>query len=137
MIKFLNKETLLLFHKDQLARYGGADGLRDNGLFESALAQASATFGGDYVHQDIYEMGAAYGYHICKNHPFIDGNKRTALIAMYIFMHINGYEINVPQKVLYALIMDLAAGKLVKDELSSFLRQYCVLIDRKSTRPPH
>jgi len=82
MIKFLDKETILIFHQDQLELYGGKKGIRDEHLLESALAQPEASFGGEYVHKDLFQMAAAYGYHLCQNHPFYDGNKRTALIAM-------------------------------------------------------
>lgn len=123
MIRFLDKKTLLLFHKDQLERYGGKEGLRDEGLLESALAQPQASFGGDYVHKDIYHMAAAYGFHICQNHPFFDGNKRTALIAMYMFLYVNGCKLSADKKSLYALIMDLANGKVTKEELTVYLKE--------------
>ncbi len=124
MIKFLDKETLLIFHKDQLERYGGKRGLRDDGLLESALAQPQASFDGEYVHQDLFHMAAAYGFHICQNHPFFDGNKRTALIAMYMFLYVNGYKVVADKKSLYALIMDLANGQITKEELAIYLKEH-------------
>ncbi len=124
MIKLLDKKTLLIFHKDQLERYGGKQGLRDEGLLESALAQPQASFGGDYVHEDIYQMAAAYGFHICQNHPFFDGNKRTALISMYLFLYVNGYKLIADKKSLFALVMDLANGKVTKEELSVYLTKH-------------
>jgi death-on-curing protein len=86
MIKFLDAETITTFHNDLIETYGGTRGLRDSGLLESALAQPKAQFGGEYLHDGIFEMASAYGFHICKNHPFIDGNKRSALVAMYTFL---------------------------------------------------
>ncbi len=124
MITFLDKTTLLYFHNDQIKRYGGAFGIRDEGLLESALAQLEATFDGEYIHEDLFHMAAAYGFHLCNNHPFIDGNKRISLIAMYLFLFRNGYKIIAQEKVLYALIMDLASGKVTKDELTDFLRNF-------------
>lgn len=124
MIRFLTKEIVLAFHEDQLKQYGGKEGLRDESLLESALAQPEASFGGDYVHTDIFHMAAAYGFHICQNHPFFDGNKRTALIAMYTFLFVNGYRIVADKKSLFAIVMDLANGKVSKDELSEFLKTH-------------
>lgn len=126
MIKFLNKETLLAFHDDQVKTYGGKAGIRDEGLLESALAQAEASFGGKYVHKTIYEMAAAYGFHICQNHPFYDGNKRTALIAMYTFLFVNGYRLQADKKSLYAIVMELASGNVEKKELATYLEEHCL-----------
>jgi len=124
MIRFLKKETVLIFHRDQIKRYGGKEGLRDENLLESALSQPQASFGGEYVHEDIFHMAAAYGFHICQNHPFFDGNKRTALIAMYTFLYVNGYKIVADKKSLYAVVMDLANGKVTKEELRVFLENH-------------
>lgn len=121
MIKFLDKKTILAFHRDQVKIYGGKDGIRDEGLLESALAQPQASFGGEYVHSTVFEMAAAYGFHICKNHPFFDGNKRTALVAIYTFLYVNGYRLQADKKSLYAVMIDLANGKLEKEELAAFL----------------
>ncbi|WP_234567858.1 type II toxin-antitoxin system death-on-curing family toxin [Rhodohalobacter sp. 614A] len=126
MIKFLNKETLLTFHEDQVRMYGGKQGIRDEGLLESALAQPEASFGGEYVHKTIYEMAAAYGFHICQNHPFFDGNKRTALIAMYTFLFVNGYRLQADKKSLYAIVIDLASGNVEKKELAAYLEEHCL-----------
>ncbi len=123
MIKFLNKKTVLAFHKDLIEIYGGKQGVRDEGLLESALAQAQASFEGEYVHDKIFEMAAAYGFHICKNHPFLDGNKRTALVAMYTFLYVNGYRLQADKKSLYAMMIDLANGKIEKEELAKFLEE--------------
>lgn len=123
MIKFLDKETILAFHQDQVKTYGGKQGLRDEGLLESALAQPQASLGGEYVHDSIFLMAAAYGYHICNNHPFFDGNKRTALVAIYTFLYVNGYRLEADKKSLYAIMIDLANGKVEKEELANFLEE--------------
>lgn len=112
------------FHKEQLEQYGGKTGVRDETLLESALAQPEASFGGEYVHKDIFQMAAAYGYHICLNHPFFDGNKRTSLIAMYTFLYVNGYQIVAKKKSLFAIVMDLAKGEVTKEELSEYLKTH-------------
>lgn len=124
MIKFLKIEMILSFHDDQINQYGGNPGIRDKGLLESALAQPEASFGGEYVHKNIFEMAAAYGFHICKNHLFIDGNKRTALIAMYTFLYVNGWQLKADKKVLYATVVELASGNLTKEELTQFLKKH-------------
>jgi death on curing protein len=123
MIKFLNKATILTFHQDQLERYGGKEGIRDEKLLESALAQPEASFGGEYVHKDLFHMAAVYGFHLCQNHPFYDGNKRIALIAMYTFLYVNGYQLVADKKSLFAIMMDLAQGNVSKDELRGYLKK--------------
>lgn len=123
MIKFLKKDIILTFHQDQLERYGGKAGIRDEELLESALAQPEASFGGEYVHKDLFHMAAAYGFHLCQNHPFYDGNKRTALIAMYTFLYVNGYQIVADKKSLFAIMMDLAQGTVSKDQLRDYLKK--------------
>ena len=77
----LTTEDIFDIHDMQLGRYGGGEGLRDQGLLESALAQPRATFGGDFVHDSLFAMAAAYLFHIVSNHPFVDGNKRTGLLG--------------------------------------------------------
>jgi death-on-curing protein len=84
-ILFLTLAEAIEIHTDQIHRYGGQSGVRDLGLLESALAQPEASFAGEWLHGDIYEMAAAYAYHLCQNHPFVDGNKRTALTTALVF----------------------------------------------------
>tara|TARA_R110002126_G_scaffold227147_2_gene371791 strand:+ start:35691 stop:36080 length:390 start_codon:yes stop_codon:yes gene_type:complete len=121
VIKFLDKKTILKFHENQIELYGGSSGVRSEELLESALAQPQASFGSEYVHETIFEMAAAYGFHICQNHPFFDGNKRTALIAIYTFLYVNGYMLKADKKALYVTILALANGKLDKKELANYL----------------
>ncbi|MBO6622019.1 MAG: type II toxin-antitoxin system death-on-curing family toxin [Balneola sp.] len=121
MIKFLDKKTILEFHENQIKLYGGASGIRSEELLESALSQPQVSFGGDYICKDIFEMAATYGFHICQNHPFFDGNKRTALIAIYTFLFVNGYRLNANKKGLYAIIIALSKGELDKKELTFYL----------------
>lgn len=124
MIRFLDLPTILTFHQDQIRLYGGAPGIRDKNLLESALAQPQATIFGEYLHKDLFHMAAAYGFHICQNHPFYDGNKRTALVAIYTFLFVNGYRLEADKKSLYAIILDLANGKVTKDELTGYLKTF-------------
>ena len=124
MIKYLKKEIILAFHQDQLDLYGGKPGIRDEKLLESALNQPQVGFEEEYVHKDLFHMAAAYGFHLCQNHPFYDGNKRTALIAMYTFLYVNGYQIKADMKSLFAIMMDLANGKVKKEELAEYLKKH-------------
>jgi len=126
MIKFLDKKAVLVFHQDQIEVYGGRQGIRDDGLLESALSQPQASFDGEYVHKSTFKMAAAYGFHICQNHPFYDGNKRTAFIAMYTFLYVNGYQLNVDKKSLFAIIIDLASGNVEKKELADYLEEHSI-----------
>lgn len=124
MIKFLDKQTIVAFHQNQIETYGGSSGIRDEGLLDSAIAQQQASFDGEYVHENIFEMAAAYGFHICQNHPFYDGNKRTALIAIYTFLYVNGYRLVADKKSLFAIVVDLASGKVEKKELATYLKKH-------------
>ncbi|MCK6468812.1 MAG: type II toxin-antitoxin system death-on-curing family toxin [Candidatus Brocadia sinica] len=82
-----------------------------------------ASFHGEYLHNDIYEMAAAYAFHIGKNHPFIDSNKRTALVSALVFLELNGISISDPQGKLYDAMLDLSTGKLNKSEFAGILRK--------------
>ena len=125
-MNFLTVEDVLELHQTQLDRYGGSAGIRDLGLLESAVAQASASFGGVPLHPDIPAVAAAYLFHICKNHPFVDGNKRAALAATLVFLDLNGYELEADEQVVAQLVEDLAAGNLEKPSLTAQLRQWIV-----------
>jgi len=85
-VLFLTLDDILESHQNQIETYGGSHGVRDIGLLESAIAQPEASFGGQYLHADIFEMAAAYLYHLVMNHPFVDGNKRVGLEASLIFL---------------------------------------------------
>jgi death-on-curing protein len=108
--------------QDQITRYGGKFGIRDIGLLSSAIAVPQASFGGQSLHADIYEMAAAYAFHICQNHPFFDGNKRVALAAALVFLDLNGIEINDPKGKLHELMMSVARGKADKAEIAAAFR---------------
>ncbi len=122
MIDFLDLNDVLQLHDDQLQRYGGRPGVRNAGLLESALAQPQSAFSGQYLHGDLYDMAAAYLYHIVRNHAFLDGNKRTGLVAALVFLDINGIEIDAPPGSLYELTISVATGKAEIAHLAEFLR---------------
>ncbi len=121
--EFLSLDDVLDLHRLQLARYGGGSGLRDQRLLESAVAQPQAGFGGESVHRDLFEMAAAYLFHIVSNHPFVDGNKRTGLLAALVFLDINGIEIDRGTPELYDLTMAVAEGSLKKAAIAEELRR--------------
>lgn len=109
--------------QDQIRRYGGRYAVRDPALLSSALAMPSTSFEGKLLHSDIYAQAAAYGYHLCQNHPFIDGNKRTALATALVFLELNGIEIDDPNETLYGMMMEVATGKKSKQDIASLLRR--------------
>jgi death-on-curing protein len=121
-IRFITFDEVKYIHKNQIENYGGSYGIRDEGLLLSALAMASAGFGLEYYHKDIFHMAAAYCFHLCQNHPFVDGNKRVALATALIFLDLNGITIIDPDKILYDTVINLASGKLSKDELSEIIK---------------
>lgn len=117
-IRFLSLEDVLALHEMQIERYGGATGIRDQGLLESAVGMPQASFGGEYVHHSLYEMAAAYAFHIAENQPFIDGNKRTALAAALVFLDWHEIEMEEPGDELYQAMIQLAKKKLDKAGLA-------------------
>ena len=105
---FLDVEDVLLIHEEQLPRYGGSPGIRDRGLLESAVAMPRATVGGDFAHEDLFAMAAAYAFHIAQNQPFVDGNKRTGLLAALVFLDVNGVIVRDPAGNLYDAMIAIA-----------------------------
>ena len=124
MPDFLSVGDVLKLHADQIRRYGGGGGVRDLGLLESAVAQAQAAFGGQYLHHDLFEMAGAYLFHLVQNHPFLDGNKRTGLAAALVFLDCNNIEIDAPKGSLYDLTVQVVTGTVNKTQIAAFLRQH-------------
>jgi len=121
---FLGVDDVLTLHANQVNLYGGQQGVRDLGLLESALAQPLATFGGQSLHTDVFEMAAAYLFHVVQNHPFLDGNKRTGAVAALVFLDLNGVEIDAPKGSLYELTMRVATGHANKDQIADYFRSH-------------
>ena len=124
--KFISLEEVLELHDDQISSFGGTPGVRDEGLLESALAQPEATFGGQFLHPTIAEQAAAYLYHISMNHPFIDGNKRSAFAVTDTFLRLNGFSLNLTDDRVYNLVMQVVLGMMTKEELSTEL-ELCIV----------
>jgi death-on-curing protein len=120
---FLSLEEVLFLHEEQLFRYGGAGGVRDLALLESAAAMPKASFDGKLVHGDLFAMAAAYAFHIAENHPFVDGNKRTGLAAALVFLDLNAVEIRDAEGRLYGAMLDLAERRLDKVGFALALRR--------------
>jgi len=124
MTQFLTLDDVLESHAEQIATYGGSDGIRDPGLLLSALAQPEATFDGQYLHIDLFEMAAAYLFHLVQNHPFIDGNKRVGLEAALLFLEINEHSIETTDEALVELVLQTAQGQATKQQIAEFLRAH-------------
>lgn len=123
MPEFLQVSDLLRLHADQIHRYSGEPGVRDLGLLESAIAQPQASFSGQFFHDDIFEMAAAYLFHIANNHPFVDGNKRAGAVAALVFLDLNGWGVEAAPGEIYELTLALATGQAGKAEAAEFFRQ--------------
>jgi len=120
---FLTLDEILSLHEEQIRLFGGSHGVRDTGLLESAMGNAAATFGGEFLHASLFEMAAAYLYGICKNHPFVDGNKRTATAAALVFLDLNGIAIDAAEEAFYDLVIGVAEGRVSKAEVAVFLQK--------------
>lgn len=125
-VRFLGLEEVLALHSDQIERYGGAAGVRDLGLLESAVAAPGATFGGEYLHTTLAEMAAAYLFHLAKNHPFVDGNKRIAAAATIMFVYLNDADLTCDADDLVALVVGVAAGDATKAQAAVYLAERIV-----------
>jgi death on curing protein len=119
---FPTLENVLRLHNRQIQQYGGSSGVRDLGLLESALAQAQATFMGELLHPTFEAQAAAYLYHVAKNHPLIDGNKRTAFATMDAFIRMNGYRLTLTPTQAYELVLQVAQSDIGKEELTEILK---------------
>lgn len=130
---FLGLDQVLYIHREQIRRLGGSEGVRNMGLLQSALAMPSSGFGQEYFHKDIYEMAAAYLFHLALNHPFVDGNKRVAAMAADVFLELNGYSLPAScEEAFEKLTLDTAQGKLEKPVLAAFFKKHSRKARRKS-----
>ncbi|MBW8755020.1 MAG: type II toxin-antitoxin system death-on-curing family toxin [Sphingomonadales bacterium] len=121
---WVREDVVLAFHDEQLAEHGGASGIRDQGLLQSALAwpQNAAA----YREVDAADLAAAYAFGIARNHPFADGNKRTAAVAALLFLDCNGIDWTITEPELVVMILALAAGELAEDEVAAWFRDRIV-----------
>ena len=117
---WLSSQMIVAIHDEQLATHGGAAGLRDEGMLESALDRPRNKW--TYEQAELAELAAAYAFGIARNHPFVDGNKRTALLALYTFLGVNDIEFDVPEAEAASIILSLAAGEVSEESLTRWIR---------------
>lgn len=121
MTVWLSRQLILAIHDEQLAEHGGAIGIRDEGLLESALARPLNRAG--YGEPDIAELGAIYAAGVVRNHPFVDGNKRTGFAALFMFLALNGAEFEPPEVDATMTMLRLAAGELTDEDFIQWVRE--------------
>ena len=124
---FLSVEFVIQIHERVLDEFGGDTGLRDRGLLESAVAMPQSTFGGTFLHVDLAEKAAAYHFHLCANHAFIDGNKRVAVAAAEVFILANGCELSASDDELEDITISVAKGQASKDDVIAFYRRHTIM----------
>ncbi len=119
--EWITLDSVLAMHKRQIAEHGGTEGLRDEGLLRSALARPEnlAAYG---ENPDLAALAASYAFGIAKNHPFLDGNKRTALVVAVTFLNLNGYDFDAPSEDTYTVFLSLADGSISEDDLAAWFR---------------
>ena len=125
---WLLESVVLAIHDQQLAEHGGGAGVRDRGLLSSALARAHQL--AVYGDADVADCAAAYGYGIARNHPFLDGNKRTAYVAMELFLLLNGYGLEVSDAQAVTTLLDVAAGQITEKQFGRWIREHAKAVRR-------
>ena len=124
VVIFFSVDDVLEIHRRVVEAFGGDAGLRDRGLLESAIAMPRATFDGTELHTNLAQKAAAYHYHLCANHPFVDGNKRVAVAAAELFLIINGQELSVSDDEIVELTIGVASGRLSKAQVVEFFEKH-------------
>src|SRR5271166_4522009 len=122
---FLSLDEIIEIHQQQIDRYGGSGGLRDAAGLESAVATPQASFGGEFLHTSIPAMAAAYLFHLCQNHPFIDGNKRAGANAAVTFLLLNDWEPTFDEEEFANLVLSVACGQINKSRLTEIFEGRC------------
>jgi death-on-curing protein len=118
---WIDPVVVLAVHEDQLAEHGGAAGVRDAGLLDSALARPRQLAA--YGQPDVADLAAAYGFGLARNHPFVDGNKRSAFVAVELFLHLNGWLLQADDTACVLVVLALAAGDIDEPTFAAWLRQ--------------
>ena len=122
--QWVDKRALLLLHGESLAEHGGGEGIRDEGLLESALARPLNLE--LYGHPDFAELAASYGFGLAKNHAFVDGNKRACFLSVGLFLYLNGYRLQATQADATLTVLRLAAGDISEAEFAAWIRLHAV-----------
>ena len=123
-VRFLDLAEVLEIHADQIDRYGGRNGVRDMDVLQSAVAMPEAGIAGTYAHGTLYEMAAAYLYHLLRNHPFVDGNKRTALASALVFLDLNGLRIHADADELVSMVEATVTHDMEKAHVAAWLEDH-------------
>jgi death on curing protein len=121
-IKWLALEVVVAVHEAQLAEHGGSEGTRDAGLLESALARPQNLLA--YGNPDIADLAAAYGFGIARNHPFVDGNKRTAFVTVELFLRLNAYQLDANDSACVLTMLAVAAGDIDEAAFAAWIREH-------------
>ncbi len=121
---WIDPAVVLAVHEEQLAAHGGSPGVRDMGLLESALARPMNLAA--YGEPDVAELAASYGFGIARNHPFVDGNKRTAFVSVELFLRLNGYRLSADDSACVLTMLAVAAGEMDEANFADWLRRHCV-----------
>jgi death-on-curing protein len=119
--RWISKRAVLASHSEQITAHGGAEGLRDEGLLDSALGKPVNVFAYEDG-ADLFRLAASYAFGIARNHPFVDGNKRTALVVSLAFLNLNGLDVEASKEEFYFTFLRLAEGGLTEDELAAWFR---------------
>jgi len=129
---FLSVEDVICIHADTIGQEGGLGGGPDYGILESAVMMPQQRFGGQFLHEDLPAMAAAYLFHISQNHPFHDGNKRAGAMSAFVFLDVNGISLSVAEDEFERTVLAVAASETSKDDLTAWMRKHA----RRSGRRP-
>jgi death-on-curing protein len=121
---WIDPAVVLAVHEEQLAEHGGSSGVRDVGLLESTLARPMNLAA--YGEPDVAELAASYSFGIARNHPFVDGNKRTAFVSVELFLRLNGYRLSADDSACVLTMLAVAAGEMDEANFADWLRRHCV-----------
>jgi death on curing protein len=124
---WLSREAVDIFHAEQLTEHGGLPGIKDENALEAALARPINKAA--YENPDVFELAAAYLFGIAKNHPFSDGNKRTAFVAAYVFLRLHGWRVEATQGEIVEFVLSVASGEIDEVGAAMFFRDYCQKIE--------
>jgi death-on-curing protein len=130
-VVWVREDVVLAVHLRQLAEHGGGEGIRDEGLLQSALARPQNLLAYSAASPDLASLAAAYAYGIARNHPFVDGNKRTALIVARLFLLLNGMDLVATQEEKYSTFLALAAGELSEENLANWVRTHLASLSKE------
>lgn len=126
---FLTLEEVLIIHESMIELYGGTHGIRDEGLLMSAIEMPKSGFGDSYLHDTIFQMASAYLFHLTKNHPFLDGNKRIGLGCADVFLALNGFNLEMTEEDAFELTIKVASENITKEEIAVILESQCSLTE--------